>query len=170
MHIKIILKASKEVLSKRNYLIGFFILALFLFFVFIAIPILTIPGNSLSLQLTIFKLKDYSLLIFLSILTSLMFIMQFYLYKNARIIHYGKTAIHGISGFTGAIFGTASCASCIAVVFGFLGAGTVLFLVRYKWYVTSFAIIFMLTSIYFSSLKINNVCKNCEVRNGYKRS
>lgn len=165
MKPKIILDALKEVLSKKNYLIGFFISTIIFLSIFILLPTLLIPANSLAFQLSIFTIRDYILLIALSALASLLIVIQIYIYKKAKTLQSGKTAISGASVFVAAIFGTASCSACIAAVFGFLGIGTVLFLATYKNFIVLASILLMLISLYFTSLKVKGVCNSCKVEN-----
>ena len=127
-----IIRASKQMLSKRNYLFTLIILSLVIFFIFILIPVFLIPANSLELQLTIFTIKDYVLLTILSILTSLLIVMQVFSYRQAEVCSPGKAVFGGGSAIVAALFWTASCASCLVAVFGFLGIGTVFFLVEYQ--------------------------------------
>jgi hypothetical protein len=157
-----IITASKEVLSKKNYLISFIALIFIILAVFILIPVFLIPANSLLFQLTVFTIKDYVLLTVLSILTSLIIVMQVFSYKEAKFCSSGKTAVSGGSAIIAALFGTASCASCLVAVFGFLGIGTVFFLVEYQWFIVGIAILIMLVSLYFTSLKLNEVCTSCK--------
>lgn len=157
-----ILKASKQVLSSRNYFISFIVLMFVIFSIFVAIPTVSIPANSLSFQLTIFTLKDYTLLTTLSILTSLLIVMQIFTYKQAKICSSRSIATSSGSAIVASLFGTASCSACLAAVFGFLGLGTVFFLVKYQWLIVSVAIILMLISLYFTSLKLNGVCDSCK--------
>lgn len=159
---KVILTASKQVLSRRNYLILFIILAFALFSLFIAFPILLIPANSLLLQLTIFTIKDYALLTILSVLTSLLIVMQVFSYKQTKLYSSEKTAVGTGSAIIAVLFGTAHCPLCIAAVFGFLGLGTVFFLLEYQWIVVGIAILLMLLSLYFTSLKLSGVCDTCK--------
>lgn len=159
---KYILTASKNVLSSRNYLIYFIVLAIAIFSLFVAIPTFLIPANSFSFQLKVFTARDYTLLSILSILTSLLIVMQVFTYKQAKICSAGNIATSGGSAIVAALVGTASCASCLAAAFGFLGLGTVFFLVKYQWLVVSVAIILMLISLYVTSLKLNGVCDSCK--------
>jgi len=159
-----IIKASRLVLNRRNYFIAFIALVFAIFSVFIFIPVFLIPKNSLLFQLTVFTIKDYVLLTILSVLTSLLIVMQVFYYKQAKLYSLGKTAVGGGSAIVAALFGTASCASCLAAVFGFLGLGIgiVLFLFEYQWLIVSIAIILMLISLYLTSLKLNLVCDTCK--------
>jgi len=159
---KEIINASKQVLSSRGYFISFIFLAFVIFSLFVAIPTLLIPANSLLFQLSVFTLKDYTLLTVLSILTSLLIVMQIFTYKQAKICSSGNIATSSGSAIVAALFGTASCASCLAAVFGFLGLGTIFFLIKYQWIVVSMAILLILISLYLTSLKLNGVCNSCK--------
>jgi len=162
MKISYIITTSKEVLSKKNYFIAFIALVFLIFAIFILIPVFLIPANSLLFQLTVFSIKDYILLTILSVLTSLLIVMQVFSYKEAKICSPRKTAISGGSAVVAALFGTASCSACLATVFGFLGVGTVFFLVEYQWFIVGIAILIMLISLYFTSLKLKAVCESCK--------
>lgn len=157
--------ATKQVLSNKKYLLGFLTLVLLFFSIFILLPVFLIPANSLSFQLSIFTLKDYLLLMFLSTLSSLLVVMQIFIYKQAKQKNLAKGLAGGSSAIIAAIFGTASCASCLAAVFGFLGVGTVLFLASYKNIIVAIAILLMLISVYYASLKVKGVCDGCEEEN-----
>lgn len=157
-----IITASKYVLSRKNYFIAFIALIFLIFAVFVFIPVFLIPENSLLSQLTVFTIKDYVLLGVLSVLTSLLIVMQVFPYKQAKIYSSGKTAVGGGSAIIAALFGTASCSSCLAAVFGFLGIGTVFFLIEYRWLIVGISIILISLSLYFTSLKLNGVCESCK--------
>ncbi len=87
-----ILAASKQVLKNKSYLVGFSTLIIMFFILFIILPVLLIPANSLKFQLSIFTLKDYILLGFLSTLSSLLITMQIFAYKKAKAIQLTKAA------------------------------------------------------------------------------
>ena len=162
MKINHIINASKQVLSRRNYLILFIALIFIILAVFISIPVFLIPANSLLFQLTVLTIKDYVLLTILAVLTSLLIVMEIFSYKQAKLCSSGRTSVSGGSAIIATLFGTASCASCLSAVFGFLGIGTVFFLVEYQWFIVGIAILIMLVSLYFTSLKLNGVCDSCK--------
>lgn len=49
-------------------------------------------------------------------------------------------------------------------LFGFLGFGTLIFLIQNRWYIVVGASILLLASIYFSSKRVNSDCDDCEVK------
>jgi len=154
--IKIIYNSTKEILSKKNYLLLFLIIAIIVLAIYITIPVFTITGNDFLFQLSIFTFKDYVVMIPFSLLVSLMISMQIYSYKQRRSLRIvGKSIVGGYSGIVAGIFGTASCASCVAAIFGFLGTGSVLFLIANQWWVVSIAGLLVLLSLYLTSIGID---------------
>ena len=154
--------ASEEVLKNKNYLKSFTIISLVVVSVYILLPVFTIPGNNLLFQLGVFTVKDYFLIVSLSLLVGLMITMQVYSYKKTKSLQAGKSVLGGSSGIVAGLFGTASCSSCLTSLFGFLGASNVLFLAKHQWYVVGVSGLFVLVSLYITSKNIVGECKSCE--------
>lgn len=138
-----------------------------LLILFIAIPVFTIPGNTLQFQLKTFRTQDYTLMLFLSVLAGLNFALYWFALKQRKSRGVtqsvaGGTA-SGIAGIFGAMVGTATCASCLAALFGLVGLGTgsVFFVLKNQSYFLLGAIVLMLISIYFAARKVNKVCDSC---------
>lgn len=150
----------------KMYLAIFSLLFPATLFVFVLVPVLAIPGNDLAFQISIFTLRDYALLIVLAPLISLVITIQIFVFKrNKNIKENLKSAGVGVagsySGVVATVFATASCSSCVAVLFGFLGTGAVFFAVENRWLFVSLAIGLMLISLYFIAKRVNYVCDNC---------
>lgn len=132
---------------------------------FIYIPVTKIPGNSFSFQISIFTFKDWFSLIALSLLSSLSLTMNVFVFdqeNKSRLTKssFGRGSLGIIYGFIGSIFGpTASCASCVGSIFGFLGVGAVIFMIRYQTYILLTFVILILFSIYYTSLRVLGICK-----------
>lgn len=128
---------SKSLKDRRSFLVCA-ISAIISLAIFIALPVLTIPGNTLFYQLKIFRAQDYFLMLSLSSLIGLNFALQVYSMKQKKINTGGvpqtvaQGMISGIIGMFGAMLGTAACASCLAFLFGLigLGAGSVLYCIK----------------------------------------
>lgn len=160
-----IYNAVKPALGEWKYIFMLFAFALFFFGLFIYIPVATTPGNSFAFQLSIFRAQDYFLMTFLALLVGLNFSMNIYALRKQKVI--GKSAASGtVSGFGGAfaaMVGTATCASCLASLFGIvgLGIGSVAFVLkRQTWFLLG-AIALVITSLYFTARKVNNTCGSC---------
>ncbi len=162
----IYVEGIKIVLKHSIYLISFLAFALFLFGFFIYIPVRTVPGNDFAFQLSLFKPLDYLLLISLSLLTSLSVNMNVFSFRHKGTLGTGISAVSqggvgGTAGVIASIFGTASCTTCVSSLFGFLGLGTVFFLLDYRSYIVFGSIILVLFSLYFTSKKVLNACEKC---------
>ncbi len=161
--IQIIFKSIKEVMRNKNDVTIFSVASLIFLMLFISIPVFTIPGNSLLFQLEIFTFWNYVLMILLSVLIGLMTSMQIYAYKIKKSVRgVGRGVVGGFSSIMAGLFGTASCASCLTVVFGFLGIGTVFFLIKYQWFIVGISLFLIIISIYFTSLSIEKNCGVCK--------
>ena len=163
-----ILAATRHVLRLRSYCLGFLLGTPMVFFLLVTIPVVAIPFNTYLFQLKIFFFRDYLLLVILSILVSLFLTMQVRSIALNRIARQRTDVVaHGFLGTAGAIigsiFGTAACASCVAALLGFLGFGTVLFLLQFRWLITLFAVGLMFVSLYLSARRLNGLCEACKV-------
>lgn len=138
-----------------------------LFITLIAIPIFTIPGNTLQFQLETFRVQDYFLMLFLSALAGLNFALYWFASKQKKNRDVTQSvaggAASGIAGIFGAIVGTASCASCLAAIFALVGLGTgsVFFVLKNQSYFLLGSIALMLISLYFAARKVNRICNSC---------
>lgn len=140
--------------------IGFFTLAVLL-------PVVTIPGNTVPFQLSIYQGRDYVLLTALALLAGLHGALLARSWKERPSRHALSGAASGASGFFAAIVGTAACSSCIAALFGLLGLGTgsVLFALQYRALFLAAAIAVMLLSLYFTARSARACCsatRGCE--------
>ena len=166
--MKQIFSASKIVLSKKSYLFGFLFLIPLAFLFFILIQVWTIPGNSFTLQTSILAPKDYLLMVILAFLVSLFLVMQVFIFRNsfstkAKLVSVGSSGLGGYSVMFAAVLGTATCASCLVALFGFLGFGGIVFLMNNQPYIVGISLILLLISLYFLSRKVNGVCESCRI-------
>lgn len=161
----IIIKAIQEVFSQRLYLAGWLLLSIAFFFVFFFIQVGTVPGNDFLFQLQIFSLREYLLLAILASFASLSCFMQWHSARKKKktIAALGSGVMGGLCATVGSIFGSATCASCIAALFSFLGAGTLFVLLDWRNYIVAFSFLFLATSIYLSSRRIMGTCRSCSV-------
>lgn len=173
-----IIAAIKKVLAQKSYLAGFIVISIGIFWLFLAIPVKTVPGNTFALQLRILlDTGQFFLLAALSLLTSLSLVLHVYTFRHkhslrsdelkhsvatgASLVGSGTTGF--VSGVIATIFGSATCGYCVAAFFGFLGIGGVLFLIEYRTWITIAAIALMLISLYFTSRKVLGVCERCTI-------
>lgn len=146
----------KETLTHRNYVVLFILAFLVMLILFTLIPIWIIPGNSIAIQLSIYRIQDYLILSLLSGLYALFIAMQVYAMRQKKNIRGIATTVGGGAGalFAG-IAGTAFCASCLAPLFALVGIGFggVLFVLEYRIYFVLGITVLMLLAIYFTARK-----------------
>lgn len=164
--MRTIFLAVKLVLSNRNYLFTMIFLAIGLFWLFIYIPVRSVPGNDFAFQLSILRPGEVVLLTILSTLTALSLTFNIFalshkssLQTGASMIGQGATGF--FSGMLATVFGSATCAYCVSAIFGFLGVGSVFFLLDYRTPITLGAITLLLISLYFTSRKVLGICEAC---------
>lgn len=166
--------ASQSVLKDKFYLTGFLTVSGVLFWLFLYIPVRIIPGNDFAFQLSILRPNDIFLLIVLSLITALSLTLHFYLLRK-KVSNKGITLTIGSSlagstvGIIGSLFATASCAACIASILGFLGVGTVFFLLNHRQLIIALSIVLMLISLHFTARKVLGICEVCRVDYKKKR-
>lgn len=141
-------------------------ISLLLFVLLFLIPVNVIPGNEIAFQAVLFGWKDYIFLGALALLGGLVATLQVFIFKQrykAKIgISTGAVGGLGIlSGIFSSIFATATCSLCVGALFGFLGAGGVLFFVSNRIYVIMVSLILLYISLYVSAKKLNGVCGDC---------
>ncbi len=163
MNVTNIITAIRMVLSDTKYLLTFILFIGFFIWFFLYIPVRNIPGNDFAFQLSIMSPRDFILLITLSTLTALSIVMNGYILKRQFTLRssvgmVGQGGVGSLAGVIGSIFGTASCASCAVSLFGFLGVGSVFFLLQYREVITVAAILLLIFSLYFSSKSVLGIC------------
>ncbi|MCR4263735.1 MAG: hypothetical protein NUV98_03405 [Candidatus Roizmanbacteria bacterium] len=162
----LILSASKAVLEGRNYKMWFFGLTAIFLTAYLFLPVWLTPGNTLSFQLSLLRPSDYALFALLSAVTALLVLMQAFLFlhsKKGRVGAVGQGSVGAFSALFGGLLATAACSACIAAVLGFLGAGSVFFVLENQPYFVYGAIALVLFGLYFSARRVQGYCENCEV-------
>lgn len=160
-----IASASRVVLGKRGYALWGLALTAVLFASYVLLPVWLTPGNTLSFQLGLLRLRDYALFAALSLLTALLLLLQAYLFahrRTQRVSALGKGAGGLFSALFAGMLATAACSSCIAAVIGFLGAGSVFFVIGHTAYFVWGGIALVLLGLYASARRIEGYCKDCD--------
>ena len=161
--------ATKTVLTQgRSYQVWFLVLMVVVYAIYILLPVWLIAGNSIAFQLSILTIRDYILFTFLSVAIALLITMQAFLFMQSKksqekVSAIGQGSIGASSALFGGLLATAACSSCIAVILGFLGAGSVFFVLENQLYVVIGAFMLVLVGLYFTIRRVNGYCENCEV-------
>ena len=114
----ITISGIKQSLQDVRYKLLFVGVSFFVFFLFVLIPTVSVPGNDFFYQLSLFSPLDFSVTIFLSILYALFVTMQIYAMRHkGKIRDIGTTVGGGVGAIFAGVAGTAFCASCLAPLF-----------------------------------------------------
>jgi len=164
--------AVKTVLQETNYRNWFIALSILIFAAYILLPVFLTPGNSIGFQLSLFRPLDFAIFFILSTVTALLIVMQLYVHNRSKkkqvLATAGNTGVSVSSALFGGLLATAACSSCIAGLLGFLGAGSVLFIVENQMPFVIAAITIVLASLYFTSKRVQNVCSSCDIPKTYE--
>ena len=152
--------------QSRNYKLWFLGLTILFIFLYLLIPVWLTPGNSVTFQLSLLTTRDYVLFVTLSAVTALLVLMQVFIVLRSKKDHARAVGQGGV-GVSSALFGgllaTAACSSCIAAILGFLGAGSVFFVLENQPYFVAVALALVGIALYFSAWRIQKYCENCKV-------
>ena len=156
--------AISKVLREGRY--QFIALAVSLLFLalYVYVPLAVTPGNDFAFFLETTEIWQFALLIILAMITGVIVSMQSYLFARKREIAEGApTIVSGIVSFSSGLFSSATCASCVSVIFAFLGTSGVLFLLKYRWHLAIISFMLLAVALVFVSGRIMNHCKSCEI-------
>ncbi len=155
-----------EVVKLPHYFFSWILISLIFFFIYLYIPVISVPGNDLFFQIAITPSYLLALMFFLSVLSGLLLVMQgfiFFRLKNPGI----NSTVSGvpgiISGVIGGVFASASCAACINVFLSFLGATTIGLLLEKRFELIALSIAIILIGLYFASKRISVSCNSCKI-------
>jgi hypothetical protein len=156
----------KTSFENKKYYIVFAVSFIVMFILFTLIPVFTVAGNTVATQLDIFTLRDYVVIAILAGIYSVFISMQIYVMRQRKkVAGVGTTVGGGLGALFAGIAGTAFCASCLAPLFAIfgIGLGGVVFVLQYRFYFVTGAIILMMIAIYLTSRKIQKICDACSV-------
>lgn len=168
-YLNVIFPAIKTTLSKWAYRISFIVLVILFVALYISIPVMIIPGNTLPFQLSLYTPADYIIFVSISVLTSLLVLMQVFSFLrsrkyNARSIGNGSAGV--FSGVLSGMFASITCVPCAIGYIGIFGsAGSTLIISKYQYYFIIVAMLFVLLGIYYAARRVMGHCKECDISN-----
>lgn len=165
---KEILEATREVLKEKKNVRRFILFSLAFFAAYVILPVFLIPGNDIAFQISLLRSRDFALFALLSLTTGLLAVMQLYIFVRMRdakkkAVALGQGGAGLYSAVVGGLLATAACSSCVAGLLGFLGAGSVFFIIENSIFVTSIAFAIVALSLYLTSRSVNKNCETCKV-------
>ena len=160
------LQSTKTVFSSKKYIVLFIATSIAALSLYLWFQVQAVPGNDIAFQIAITPWWGFLLWALFAIATGLLITMNVFVFKNLRRVHVkeaGGTVVGSASGFIASVFSSATCASCVSSLFGFLGFGSVLLLLEYRWHILVASIAIIAVSLYFVSKRINGECANCKI-------
>lgn len=157
--------ATRQIFRAKNYLFWFFSISTVFLCLFVLLPVLIIPGNSLVFQLSIYTFSDYLLIITLALLVGLASTMQIYAVRRRMFgaKNLGAGFVGVLSAIWASVLGTVSCASCLVASVALLGMGasSAFFILEHRSYFLIASIVLVLASLYFNSRRVAGICETC---------
>ncbi len=83
-HITIIWDAIQIVFKQKKYLFGLIGSIIVIFWLFILIPVIIVPGNDIPFQLSIMPKKDFIILLLLAIITGVTLLFHLYIMRRKK--------------------------------------------------------------------------------------
>lgn len=132
----------------------------------------SIPYNPLNASNSL-RFQDFVFIFVVSILFAVSVALQLYSFDIIKKI--SKRGVAGglsafIAGLIAGITGVATCTACAVFLISFIGLPGMLLLSEYSIEIKIITIVLLLTSIYFTSRKIDSSCEACTVDYGKKQS
>lgn len=163
--LKTLIPAARKALATPQRIVSFLLIAVLVFVLYLFLPVVLIPGNSVELQLSITRGQDYILFTVLSLTNALLIMMHIYLFskKNGKLSGFAQGSTGVASGLFGGLLATAACSSCIASIIGFLGSGSVFFVVENRTPISLASFALLAGAIIFTAKRIDGSCRECDV-------
>lgn len=157
----------KTLFATKKYRIWFLILSSVLFSSYLLLPVWLTPGNSFAFQMSLFVPKDFVMFGLLAPITSLLILMQVFLFwrirqQKDRLAAVGRGGVGTYSAIFGGLLSSAACTSCIAAFVGVLGSGPLFFVLENRDAVVVVALALVVLGIVLSFRRMSGYCKECE--------
>ena len=154
--------------STSRYRAGLAGLTAALFITYLILPVWLTPGNDLAFQLLVLLPRDYVLFAALSAVTALLLLMQTYVQirvrqRRAVLSTAGSRGVGVASVIFGGLLATAACSSVIAALLGFLGAGSVFFVLDHQAPIVAGVLVLVAIGLIYSARRVMGYCESCEV-------
>lgn len=162
-------QALHTVFSRWHYSLLALITAIILLVVSLFIPVWFIPGNTLSLTLSIMRPENVVVLVVLSLASGILIAVNVYLFNQRK----GTAAVTSgggiglLASFIGSVFAT-SCGCGIGFIVGIFGIsfGGVSLLIAHQFIITLASLLLVLVGLHLSIKRVAGTCSLCTVSSG----
>lgn len=163
----LILRKSSQIFQGRTYQVIAIIGTIFLFCLYVFLPILLVPGNTLRLELEIISPFNYVLLFILALATSFLITLEIFSFLHSRaqglrIIGEGGTSI--FASLVEGVLAAASCGCGTGILLGAIGlGGSTIFVSVNQIPITISLLSIVIVGLYFSARRAANLCDSCTI-------
>ncbi len=156
--------ALKDVFKEKNFTMIFIVLSVFFIASYTFLSSLFESYGKAVFSITPFSFFDYIILVSLGLLTSLLVLVQIFIFihnKTPRVNAVEKGIISIVLLLPTTIMYV--CDKCSYTAVNFLGANSALFLSEYKMYFIYSGITLAIVTLYTSILNLEGYCNTCKV-------
>lgn len=166
LDLKYIQNSLNHIFSSKKHLAVAVTSSVFMAILTIYAPVLLTPGNTVSYQLSLMQWYNFVLIGTFSILFGLSFAVYYYAAQiSGGVISLFKGGSgSGLAGFTGALFSSPVCISCLSTILAAVGIGgsAAITLFQHQTKVQALSVAMLGTSFYFASIKLELNCEECD--------
>ncbi len=160
------LPALRCVYKRKRYIFLSFVVFLAVLSLNYYSLIYAVPGSSLAIFFEVSAWWQVALPPLLSLLIATLIGMQVYMlhlrFTQETVAKAGTGIFSSGFGVIGSIFSSAGCFSCLTALLGFLGTGTLLFLLKFRYAIMGVSIFLLLLSIQMTAKSV--MCSACAIR------
>ncbi|MHB1163359.1 MAG: hypothetical protein ACYCZZ_02460 [Minisyncoccota bacterium] len=155
-------RASVSVFKKPIYAVIAVGSALVFFGMYLIVPTLLVPGNSLSFELALISPSNYVLLATLALMTGMLAAFELFSLRRSRANGFrsaGKRSVGFVASITGGVLAAASCGCSAGILLGVVGlGGGTLFATQNQTSIVVVLLGIVLIGLYFSARRVAGIC------------
>ena len=161
------LGASAGVFRDARYVLLVFVWAFLFLTLYLLVPALLVPGESLPFEFAHLTTLSGVLLVALALMTGVLAAFETYAYFNSRRVGVevvGRDSVGLVASVVGGILAAASCGCGVGILLGAIGlGGGALFVAAHQFTIILVMLAVVLVGLYFSARRAAGICATCRV-------
>ncbi len=134
--------------------------------VYLLVPVVLVPGNTLAFELSRMTALNYALLAMLALMTGVLLSFELFAFRRSRtqgLRAAGESGVGLIASLTGGVLAAASCGCGVGILLGVLGlGGGALFVAANQSSIIVIMLAVVAIGLYFSARRAAGLCVTCE--------
>lgn len=155
-------RASVSVFKKPAYALLAIGSALVFFGMYLIVPVLLVPGNSLSFELALISPGNFLLLATLALMTGMLAAFELFSLRRSRahgLRSAGRQSAGFVASITGGVLAAASCGCGVGILLGVVGlGGGTLFATQNQMPIVVALLGIVFIGLYFSARRVAGIC------------